>query len=52
MASKILNKSKPKVEPPPMKDEPAKEAPKEGEEAKEGGEESVPTPAPAEMDVD
>ncbi|XP_023335188.1 heat shock 70 kDa protein 4 [Eurytemora carolleeae] len=54
MASKILNKPKPKVEPPPMKEETAKETPtKEEGDVKEGAEnEAAPAPTTAEMDVD
>lgn len=52
MASQILNKSKPKVEPPPQKEEPkAESAPgQEGEKAEPKAEQ--PAANGAEMDVD
>ena len=58
MASKVLNKPKPKVEPPPQapaadaapKDD-TKEAASDNK-ASEGGEQAPPTAATGEMDVD
>ena len=52
MASKILNKPKPKVEPPPMKEEANQENGTKEEEVKAEGEQAPPAPTTAEMDVD